>query len=107
MAARASVPVPVFRQSSAEEVLPNPVPGAVGGAAASVFVVGGTTVGTNVPDAIADGCVRLARMAGLELAAFDFNSEWNLIGATPHPDLRLGGDAVLEALLATLAEAEP
>jgi hypothetical protein len=105
MAARANLPVLPFHQTSAGDPLPNTRVFGDAVPAATVLVVCGRAVGTKVPEDIATGCVALARLADLALASFEFTSEWMLTRASPHPDLRLGGEALLDALARALSEA--
>ena len=72
----------------------------------TVFVVDGQFVGPAVPTGVAEGCRRLAELArtgllGVELAE-SADGVWRFAGASPLPDLRLGGEALLEVLAAVL-----
>jgi hypothetical protein len=81
----------------------------VDGEMAPVFVVSGRVLGGgSLPEGIRAGCRRLARVAdtpllGVQFAAVD-EGPWRFIGASPTPDLRRGGDAVVDALLRALTE---
>lgn len=60
------------------------------------------------PAHIAAGCRALARRAGETLLGIDFaaradGSTWELVGASPLPDLVRGGEALADALAALLA----
>lgn len=74
----------------------------------TVFVVAQRVVASSeVPVSVLDGCRRLGALAGddllgIRLAATD---GWRFVGATPLPDLTTGGDALLDALAATLVGA--
>ncbi len=65
----------------------------------TVIVVDGQTVDAQLPDALADGCARLAGLARTRILGVDLDARTGaFIGASPRPDLRLGGDAVVDAL---------
>lgn len=72
-------------------------------AAVTAFAVGGRTVAPpGVPDSVREGCLRLARAAGEALIGVDLieqpGGRWEVLGASPRPDLMLGGEPVVEAL---------
>ncbi|HUK91629.1 MAG TPA: hypothetical protein VLZ81_14595 [Blastocatellia bacterium] len=103
-----------YRQTSTDQPLPwdisarlapNGVPGV------SVIVAGDSVFGASVPQEIAAGCIRLARLAGADLFGIDFavtpENGWTLAGVTTSPDLRLGGEALLDALASRLLENPP
>ena len=117
LAARSGLVVPPFAQSSRVEVLvgarlvPPSVP------VRTVFVVGGCVPGhafaveghgsgAGVPDAVARSCVALAARVGVGLLGVEFTQgpdrPWMFAGASPQPDLRLGGEELLDALAAAL-----
>jgi hypothetical protein len=71
----------------------------------TVLVVGDEAVGDDVSGQVRQGCLALARSAGLGLLGAEFElteGSWRFLDATPLPDLRQGGAAVIAALLATL-----
>ena len=74
----------------------------------TLFVVGDHVVGAPAPAAIRDGCRRLAVLARTALLGLEFSlgtrGSWELAGATCLPDLRLGGDALLDALASSLRD---
>jgi hypothetical protein len=62
-------------------------------------------VDRGLPKDILGGCLQLARVAdtpllGIDLAQ-DTAGQWIFAAATPMPDLRVGGDAFLNALVET------
>jgi hypothetical protein len=71
----------------------------------TVVAVNGECCGARAPQAILAGCSRLAELAATGILGMDFRttleSEWVFQNATPLPDLRVGGHAVL----ATIAQA--
>jgi hypothetical protein len=73
-----------------------------------VFVVGNQVVGQSVPLAIMSGCRRLAQLADTALLGIDLTETqeglWTFSGATPCPDLRPGGELLLDALAHALRE---
>jgi len=67
--------------------------------ARTVIVVDGRTFDEQLPDDLSDGCARLACLARTRILGVDLDARTGaFIGASPRPDLRLGGDAVVEAL---------
>jgi hypothetical protein len=71
----------------------------------TVIVVGNDVVGRPSVAAMVDGSRRLAERAGASLLGVQFalrEGEWLFAGATPYPDLTLGGAPLLELLAATL-----
>jgi len=72
----------------------------------TVLLVGNQVVGDSIPEAIAEGCRRLGQLANTALLGIDFaaNPEgyWTFTSATPLPDLRQGGEVVLDAMAAKL-----
>ncbi|HEV2817384.1 MAG TPA: hypothetical protein VGW40_09225 [Allosphingosinicella sp.] len=78
-------------------------------AEATAFVVAGRAV---LPPALAAGlagpCRALAARAGTALLGIGFardgQGEWEMVGASPLPDLSLGGEPLVEALDEALAE---
>jgi hypothetical protein len=68
----------------------------------SVIVVASTVHGAAAPDAIARSCTRLAEAAGLDLLGIGFHVDatgtWRFAYADPMPDLRLGGEALVDRL---------
>lgn len=105
LAAQAGLSVPVFRQTSLDlldesrgERRLRP-PGVI---PRSLIVACGVACGTGVPAEVREGCIRLAKLSGTDLLGVDFVQGdaglWTFAGATPAPDLRAGGEAVLAAL---------
>lgn len=71
----------------------------------TVITVGGQVLGAPSADLV-DGCRKLAELSATPLLGTSFRSDavgWHLVGATPHPDLRLGGEPLLDALAAALS----
>jgi hypothetical protein len=71
----------------------------------TVIVVDQMVVDRGLPKDILGGCLQLARVAdtpllGIDLAQ-DTAGQWIFAAATPMPDLRVGGDAFLNALVET------
>ncbi len=108
LAARAGLRTPDYIQSSQ-----NPIdrPGALRRRSPppkvkTVLVIGDRVVGGQPPGALLAGCLELARVSGSGILGVDFadgpEGEWTFVGATPLPDLRLGGEAALDALMIAL-----
>jgi hypothetical protein len=74
----------------------------------TVFAVGECVVGTEMPKAIKEGCLRLAASAGTRLLGIQFAAgpagPWTFLSATPTPDLSLGGERLLDCLAGALQE---
>lgn len=106
LAARAGLPVPVYRQGGDDQIDETRTERRLfplGTPTTSAVVLGGRLFGPQMfPEGIEEGCVRLSTLVstpllGVELAR-DGRGEWQFAGATPLPDLTLGGDALLDAL---------
>jgi hypothetical protein len=73
----------------------------------TLFVVADRVIG-QAPQHILAGCRQLARMAGTTLLGITFTKtaqgDWTFRGANPWPDLRTGGDALLDALAEALGD---
>jgi hypothetical protein len=110
LAAQAGLPTPVYRQTSEDRIdeklevrrlLPE-------GAPTTLFItIGNRVVGPPLPRQIREGCVRLAQLAetrllGIELGMNPSSNSWIFAEATPLPDLRAGGEPLLDALAAEL-----
>jgi hypothetical protein len=109
LAARAALPTPDHSLSSADKDVDAPSARRLIRSATpvkTVIVVSGHTVSTSAPTDILKGCVRLATVAETALLGVEFADgpcgPWTFVGATPLPDLRLGGDALLSVLAKVL-----
>ncbi|HEX2093713.1 MAG TPA: hypothetical protein VHG28_15025 [Longimicrobiaceae bacterium] len=98
-----------WRRLAARAGLPTPEHGGEGrdaGPVRTVYAVAGEVVGDDLPRGIREGCRRLARLAGTALLGISLApgtaAGWAFAGATPLPDLRPGGDALLDALARAL-----
>jgi hypothetical protein len=75
------------------------------GPSATLFVLGNEVVtqanqGITPPDHVIEGCQRLAALLDVELLSADFDThggQWRLTGGSCTPDLRRGGDLLLDA----------
>jgi hypothetical protein len=109
LAARARLPTPASRLSSNDMPLPPslsvraPDPGSD---LRTLLVVGDHVIGPPTPMAIEEGCRRLGALARQSLLGLEFSvgahETWRLVGASGLPDLRQGGDALLDALARNL-----
>lgn len=72
----------------------------------TLLVVGDTCCDPSAPPHVAAACVRLAQMNETGLLGIDFHltadGDWVFLNATSWPDLRLGGDALLDRLASAL-----
>jgi len=71
-----------------------------------VLVVAGRAVDPEMPAPVREGCERLAALVDADLLGVDLEPSgagaWTFAGASPLPDLRQGGEALLDALAAAL-----
>jgi hypothetical protein len=109
LASKAGLPTPEYRQSSHDyldemgverRLVPTSTP------VNTVLVVAEHVVGAPAPPDILKGCQRLAELSRTELLGVEFAAgsagPWTFTGATPWPDLRLGGQALLDVLASVL-----
>ena len=103
-AAQAGLPALPWEQSNADDPMRGwaaPPGEAVG------FAVGGEAVLPDIlPADFAEPCVRLAAIAGTDLLGISFAREgegWLMTGASPVPDLMLGGAPLADALARALS----
>jgi hypothetical protein len=109
LAAQAGLPAATYRQSShdlgqgrstATSVVPPGTP------VRTILVIDGHLAGPPAPAHILEGCLRLAALAKTELLGVEFTVEaggrWTFVGATTHPDLRPGGERLLDLLTRAL-----
>jgi hypothetical protein len=89
---------PFPRDSAAGDVAPQ----GSAGSRNSVIVVDGMATSADAPPTVAAGCLRLSALAETPLLEVDFDvtaaGDWLFAGASPLPDLRLGGEPILDAL---------
>jgi len=106
LAAQAGLPTPSYTQSSYDEIdetlqLRRIVP--EGTPTAMAITLGDHVFGPNLPPQISNACKELARLCqtpllGIELTLGPPHGLWTFAGATPMPDLRLGGEPLLNEL---------
>lgn len=109
MASKAGLPTQDYRQSSRDyvaemgfekRVVPINTP------VSTVIVLEGHVVGAPAPLKIREGCRSLAELARVELLGVEFAEgqagPWTFVGATTFPDLRLGGQDLLDVLTSVL-----
>ena len=114
LAARAGLPTPSYRQTSSDQLdemfeIRRLFP--LGTQTTTSIVVQDQVIGESLPVEFREGCVRLAALSetpllGIEFAPSESGKSWIFAGATPVPDLRLGGDALLDALALSLTQPE-
>ncbi len=109
LARQAGLPVAPYRQSSRDRI--DEARGArrlvpQGALVGTTVVMGGRTFGPPLPEALSQACVRLADLSRTALLGIDFvrheQQAWSFGGASPTPDLRIGGTALVTALLDAL-----
>jgi hypothetical protein len=106
LAAQAGLPTPAYLQTSHDEIdetiqLRRIVPD--GTATTMAITLGDRVFGPNLPPQISHACKELARISetpllGIELTLGQSSGPWTFVGATPLPDLRLGGQPLLDEL---------
>jgi hypothetical protein len=106
MAAQSGLPTVPYHQSSHDEIdetkqmrriLPEGV------STTMAITLGNQVFGPGLPPHISDACTALARLSqtpllGIELTVDQSHARWTFAGATPLPDLRLGGEPLLNEL---------
>jgi hypothetical protein len=110
LAAQAGLQTPHYRQTSEDTIDERRERRSLfpAGSATTLFItVGDRVVGPSLPRETRDSCLRLAQLAeapllGIELVSDASSNSWTFAGATPMPDLRVGGEALLDALAAAL-----
>jgi hypothetical protein len=111
LARQAGLPVPAYRQHSSQRIDETRgerrlVP--AGAAISRVVVAGKRVFGPPMSPQLAAGCVRLAALADTHLLGVDFFDDAaagvRFAGANPTPDLRVGGEALIDALARDLSE---
>jgi hypothetical protein len=100
LASQAGLPIIPYYQSEASAIpLPDTLPHVN---TRSIIVLNDKCFGTTAPLSVQEGCVRLAQLSATSILGVDFqvtkSGTWIFINATPHPDLRLGGEALLDKL---------
>lgn len=111
LAGKAGLPTVPYRQSSfngnkAEQARENLTSAQV--PTNTVIVVNGHIVGASPPEHIKEGCRQLAELSGTGLLGIEFTTDgtasWTFAGATPLPDLRLGGERLLDVMASVFQE---
>jgi hypothetical protein len=105
LAARAGLPTLSYRQSANDTNLGlNSLTSLSppGWPIQSAILFNGSVFGAAFPLDIQAGCLRLLQAAGTELLGIEFarmpSGKWVFTGANVYPDLRLGGEALLDVL---------
>lgn len=103
LAGRAGLGTHPYVQSASElnshPIVAQPSPGGV----RTVLVIDGEAVDPDLPARTRDACGRLAALAGTRLIGIDLERDTHrFIGASPRPDLRTGGDVLVDALLSVM-----
>jgi hypothetical protein len=106
LAGQAGLPVLPYRQSDTQSVpVSKPLP-LLSATQLVLIVFNGKCFGTPVPPSVEHGCIQLAKLSQTALLGVEFqisaNGTWLLINSTPMPDLRLGGQALLDELAIAL-----
>jgi hypothetical protein len=106
MAAQAGLPTASYHQTSHDEIdetkqLRRIVPDST--RTMMVITLGDRVFGQSVPPRISHACKELARISetpllGIELTVGQSHGLWTFAGATPLPDLRIGGESLLNEL---------
>jgi hypothetical protein len=104
LAARAGLPTAPYRHSARSARAYRPA-----APQRTVVVVGRRALGPLAPREVVAGCGRLARLTRTAILGVDFRVEagrtWVFAGATPLPELRRGGERLVDLLAAALTRA--
>jgi len=113
LAAQAGLPTPKYRQTSADDIdemveLRKLFP--AGTPTVTTVVVQDRVLGQSLTPEIERSCLKLAELAQTPLLGIDFamtavGAPWQFAGATPLPDLMLGGQPLLDHLARSLSAA--
>lgn len=96
LGAEAGLPTPPYVETT-DGPEPTPWIGFPSAHGDSVLVIGDVVLSNGVPDELADGSRRLAELTGCPVLGVTFVGG-RLEGATPMPDLSVGGERAIEAL---------
>lgn len=109
LATQAGLTTLLYKQTSYDEIDANRLKGTLVPADTSskmVIVIDGYVIGSNVPPDIAKSCKHLSELSETNLLGIEFiegsAGSWTFAGATPLPDLRLGGQDLLNVLATVL-----
>ena len=113
LAARAGLPTPNYRQTSEDELdetieMRRLFP--LGTPTFTAIVINDRVVGQLLTPQIEKACLKLAELSQTPLLGIDFamsavGAPWEFAGATPFPDLRLGGEPLLDVLAEAFSHA--
>ena len=100
LASKAGLQVADYTQTSHEDIIDiEKKLFATGTPLKTVIVIDGHAVGTPASFHIVEGCQSLAELSRTQLLGIEFAvgsvGEWTFAGATPFPDLRLGGEGTI------------
>jgi len=111
LAKRAGLPIPRYRQSNQDTVGWHALHVRLRDAGPdlrTLVVVRESVVGESAPPPIEEGCRRLGVLSGTGLLGVELTvrkgGAWEFAGSTCLPDLRLGGEMLLDVLAAKLCE---
>ena len=109
LASEAGLPTLDYKQSSRDFTLETSVSSGIfpiGTPMDTIIVVDGHVTGAPAPAYVQNGCRRLAELSNTDLLGVEFSTStagpWTFAGATTFPDLRLGGQALLDVLISVL-----
>ena len=113
LARQAGLPVARYRQTSRDtldESLGQRRLVPAGAVVHTAIVCGGRVVGAAIPASLTAGCLALSALARTPLLGIDLvesaDAGWQFAGASPTPDLRLGGEPFVDALMHELRHTE-
>lgn len=114
LASKAGLPVPGYCMTSREPADEIHNLGRLvhaGAPVITVIVVAGRAICAHAPAHILQASAEVAKLAETELLGLEFivdsQGSWIFAGATPAPDLRSGGEELLDALFCALKEGRP
>jgi hypothetical protein len=111
LASKAGLPNAGYRQSSQDPPVPWDVTvrlTSVDVPVTTLVVAGGVVTGPPAPTLIREGCIRLSQLSATAVLGVDFvvgsDAAWTFAGVSTIPDLRLGGEPLLDALFSVLKD---
>ena len=112
LAARAGLPTPKYRQTSADDLDETVAMRKLfpeGTLTFTSIVIQDRAMGQALTPELEKNCLKLAQLSQTPLLGIDFamsavGAPWEFAGATPFPDLRQGGEPLLDALFTALTE---
>jgi len=111
IAGKAGLPVPIYKETSYNRTQKDRSKVSSFSSVKTlkrVIVIGDILLGKEIPLYVREGCKQVAKLAEVEMLGVDFtinkNGSWLFENATTCPDLKEGGDTLLDALVNILLD---